>query len=145
MTDADWPSLEPLLPAPKPRGRPRVHPGREMLRAMFSGLRRGWAWRRLPQERPPWQTVSHSFRCWRLVGRWTQGHLVWREAVRLTAGRAPPPSAGMLERHAVTTPGVGGVRGEDGAMQLSGRTRHLLGDTHGVVVRATGHRAALQE
>ena len=42
-----------------------------------------------------------------------------------------------------TTSGVGGVRGHDGAKKLSGRKRHLLVDTLGMVLRAKVHRADL--
>jgi putative transposase len=38
-------------------GRPRLHPLRTLLNAIFSQLRTGGAWRFLPQEWPPWQTV----------------------------------------------------------------------------------------
>jgi putative transposase len=40
---------------------------------------------------------------------------------------------------------VGGVRGDDGAKKVSGRKRHLLVETQGLVLRATVHTAALQD
>jgi transposase len=50
-----------------------------------------------------------------------------------------------MDSQSVKTPGGGGGRGDDGAKQLSGRTRHLLVDTQGLVVRAKVHRAARQD
>ena len=35
LSDAEFACLAPLLPAPKPRGRPRKHPVREVLDALF--------------------------------------------------------------------------------------------------------------
>jgi putative transposase len=40
---------------------------------------------------------------------------------------------------------VGGVRGYDGAKKVSGRKRHLLVETQGLVLRATVHDAAIQD
>lgn len=43
LTDAEWALIEPLLPAPKPCGRPRGWPLREVLNAIFYVLRGGVA------------------------------------------------------------------------------------------------------
>ena len=57
LTDAEWASLAPLLPAPARRGRPRRWALRLLVNAIFYVLRTGCAWRYLPREYPPWQTV----------------------------------------------------------------------------------------
>ena len=105
MTDTEWASLERHLPQPKPGGRPRVHPVGEILNAIFYILRSGCAWRLLPHDLPPWKTVYHDFRRWRLEGIWARLHTTLREAVRLKAGRQPQPSAGILDRQSVKTTG----------------------------------------
>jgi Putative transposase of IS4/5 family (DUF4096) len=45
LSNAEWSCLEPHLPAPKPNGRPRVYPLREILNAIFCVLRSGCSWR----------------------------------------------------------------------------------------------------
>ena len=70
LSDEEWWILEPLIPEAKPGGRPRAHKTRELLDAIFYTVRGGCAWRLLPHEFPPWQTVYHYFRLWRLDGTW---------------------------------------------------------------------------
>ena len=48
LTDAEWAVIEPLLPPPPKRGRPRFWPMREIMDAIFYVLRGGIAWRLLP-------------------------------------------------------------------------------------------------
>ena len=59
LSDAEWTLIEPLLPFPPRTGRPRLHAWRTLLDAILYQLRTGGAWRLLPQEWPPWQTVYH--------------------------------------------------------------------------------------
>ena len=70
MTDDEWAILEPLIPSSKPGGRPRSADMREVTNAIFYVLRGGIPWRFLPKEFPPWKTVYHYFRRWRLDGTW---------------------------------------------------------------------------
>jgi putative transposase len=87
LSDEEWCILEPLIPEAKPGGRPRAHETRELLDAIFYAVRSGCAWRLLPHEFPPWQTIYHYFRTWRLDGTWERINSVLREGVRAMAGR----------------------------------------------------------
>jgi putative transposase len=82
LSDAEYQCIAPHLPPPQGRGRPRLHPVREILDVIFYVVRSGGAWRLLPHEFPPWQTVYHYFRQWRLDGTWERLHTALRETLR---------------------------------------------------------------
>ena len=145
LTDAEWVILAPRIPEAKPGGRPRKWPMRAILDGIFSRLRGGCARRMLPRCFPPWSTIHHYCRQWRMDGTWARIHTVLRERERVRPGRAPHPTAAAIASQAVKTTGVGGVRGDDGAKKLSGRKRHLVVDTAGLVLTATGHAADVQD
>ena len=97
LSDAEWGFLAGHLPATEATGRPRLHGPREILDAIFYIVRGGCAWRLLPNDFPPWKTVYHYFRFWRLDGTWERMHsaVLWRVRVRLK--RNPQPSAGIVD------------------------------------------------
>lgn len=76
---------------------------------MLYVVRGGIAWRLLPHEFPPWQTVYHYFRLWRDDGSWERINAALRERVRLKAGRQAQPSAAILDSQSIKTTEKGGL------------------------------------
>jgi hypothetical protein len=72
LTDARWARIAPLLPPQKPpTGRP-AHDHRTLLSGMLWVARSGAAWRDVPAQFGPWETVHNRYHRWRKAGIWQQ-------------------------------------------------------------------------
>ncbi|MEX5713917.1 IS5 family transposase [Parafrankia sp. FMc6] len=145
LSDAEWELIAPLIPDPKPGGRPAAHERREIVNALAYWIRAGCAWRLLPHDLPPWQTVYHYWRLWRIEGRWEQILARLRERDRAGCGREPTPGAGIVDSQSVRATDRGGLHGYDGAKKVNGVKRHLLVDTLGTVLRACVSPASVDD
>ena len=109
LTDRQWRRVAPWLEPSAGRGRPRSVDRREIVDAILYVLRNGITWRALPHDFPPWRTVYHYFRRWRLDGTWERLHDALRDQVRGEAGRAVSPSAAISDRQTVKATEKGGL------------------------------------
>lgn len=136
LNDTEWAQIAPLLPEPKPTGRPREYTWREILNGIFYVTKNGCVWRALPSDLPVWQTVYYYFRIFRKNKLWEQLNTSIREAVRVQEGRNAKASAMIIDSQSAKSAEGGEKIGFDGGKQVRGRKRTLITDTLGLVVLA---------
>jgi transposase len=144
-TDEEWALIEPLLPAPSERGRPRETAMRKVVNAIFYIAQSGCHWRMLPRDFPPFTTVQYYFYRWRDDGTWCRVNHALVMRTRELEGREASPSAGIIDSQSVKTTEAAGPRGYDAGKKINGRKRHLLVDTIGLMIAAIVHRADIQD
>ena len=125
-------------------GRPRAHPTRDVIDALRYVLRGGIAWRVLPHDYPPWQTVYHSFRAWRLDGTWEWLNDERRALVRGPSRAHRQPSAAILDSQSAKTT-ERGPRGDDGAKKAQRAQAARARDTLGLLLTVVVHPADVSD
>ena len=144
-TDAEWATVEALLPPARRLGRPRTSDLRLIVNAILYILATGCQWRALPTDFPPRSTVQGYFYRWRDDGtwRWLNARLVSR--ARQMLGRNVAPSAAIIDSQSAPTTESGGPRGVDAGKRIKGRKRHIVTDTQGFLLVGQVHEANIQD
>ena len=97
MTDREWAVIAPLLPPPKPGGRPRRTDLRAVMDAILYIASGGCQWRMLPKDFPPRSTVQGYFYRWRDGSLFDTINHVLVLSTRDLEGRDASPTAGVID------------------------------------------------
>jgi transposase len=134
LTDREWELVSGIIERSPGPGRPPRITKRQLLDACSYVVRTGCAWRLLPKDFPPWQTVYAQFRRWTADGVFEQMHDRLREMWREREHRNPLPTASILDSQSVKSSPQGGIKGFDAGKKIKGRKRHIVTDTLGLLL-----------
>jgi transposase len=132
VSDAEWAIVAPYLTLLPGDAGQRRHE----LREVFDGLRyivkTGAPWRWMPHDLPPWPAVYQQAQRWLRAGCFEALAHDLRARLRRAAGRAPEPTAAVLDSRTLQSSPESGARAAwDGAKRRRGSKVHMAVDTLG--------------
>jgi len=154
VSDARWALIEPVLTAWQQDRLARSpvpvtpkYPLREIWNALLYLNRTGCQWQYLPHDFPHYQAVNSYYNAWRDEGILEQLHAGLTRLARIKAGRAPEPTAAIMDTQSVKTSGnvPEASQGTDAAKKITGRKRGILTDTLGLLLAVIVTAASLTE
>ena len=145
LTDAEWALVGDLFERADRRGAPPRYERRTVVNACCYVLRTGCAWRLLPKSFPPWQAVYMSFKRWGAAGTFEKMHDRLRQQWRERVGKAPEPTAAIIDSQSTRSTAQGGNTGFDAGKKVKGRKRNLVVDTLGLLLAVTITAASVQD
>jgi transposase len=146
VTDEEWAFVAPYLALlPEDAGQ-RRYEMREVFNAVRWIVRAGAPWRLLPHELPPWPVVYQQTQRWIAAGCFEAMVHDLRGILRLIHGRAPQPTAVVLDARTLqSTPESGHRAGYDGHKKKRGSKTHVAVDTLGNLLALVVTPASEQE
>ncbi|HZY64778.1 MAG TPA: IS5 family transposase [Rubrobacteraceae bacterium] len=135
VSDQEWAFVALYLALVRQDAPQRRHDLREVLNALRWIVRAGAPWRMMPNDFPPWEAVYQQTQRWLAAGVFEQMVHDLREILRLAQGRAPEPTAAVLDSRTLrSTPESGSRAGYDGAKRKKGSKVHTAVDTLGYLL-----------
>lgn len=132
VSNEEWMFVAPYLTLMTEEAPQRVHPLRALFNALRWLVRAGAPWRMLPNDLPPWEAVYQQTQRWLNASVFEAIVHDLRQLLRLVEGRAPEPSATILDSRTLqSTPESGARAGYDGAKRKRGSKVHMAVDTLG--------------
>ena len=149
LSDAEWRLVEPLIPPAKRGGRKRSVDVREVLNGIFYVLSTGCQWNALPKDLPAKSTVYDYLGLWSWDGTLARVHHELYVSCRELAGYEASPSAAIIDSQSAKAAQKGGAsidpQGYDAGKKVTGRKRHILVDTLGLMLGIVVHPADVQD
>ena len=146
VSDEEWAFVAPYLTLLREDAPQRDHPLREVFNGLRWLARAGATWRMLPHDLPPWQAVYQQTQRWIRAEVFAALVHDLRALLREIEGRAPQPTAAVLDgRPRQSSPESGGRAGYDGHNKRKGSKVHLAVDTLGHLLALTVTPANEQE
>jgi transposase len=132
VTDEEWAFVAPYLALMRDDAPQRHHDLREVFNGLRYLVRTGAPWRMLPNDLPPWAAVYQQTQRWLQAGVFEAVAHDLRALLREAQGRAPQPTAVVLDARTVqSTPESGARAGYDGHKRRKGAKTHAAVDTLG--------------
>jgi transposase len=146
VSDEEWTFVAPYLALVREDAPQRNHELREVFNGLRWIVRTGSAWRYMPHDLPPWETVYQQTRRWLSAGVFEEMVHDLRLVLRLSEGRASEPTAAILDSRTLhSTPESGSRGGYDGAKRKKGSKVHAAVDTLGHLLALFVSPASEQE
>jgi transposase len=132
VSDEEWAFVAPYLALVREDAPQRNHDLREVFNGLRWIVRTGSAWRYMPHDLPPWETVYQQTQRWLKAGVFEEMVHDLRMLLRLSEGRASDPTAAILDSRTLrSTPESGYRGGYDGHKGKKGSKVHAAVDTLG--------------
>src|SRR3712207_4274120 len=124
VTDEEWAFVAPYLALVREDAPQREHDLREVFNGLRWVVRTGSPWRYMPHDLPPWEAVYQQTQRWIRAGVFEDMIHDLRVLLRLSKGRAPEPTAAVLDSRTLRSTPESGSRGAyDGHKHKKGSRR----------------------
>jgi transposase len=135
VSDEEWAFMLPYLTLCREDAPQRRHDLREVFNAVRWMVRAGAPWRLIPHDFPPWSACYQQTQRWIRAGVFEAMVHDLRLFIRMGEGRAPDPSAVIMDARTLqSTPESGHRAGYDGHKRKKGSKLHMVVDTLGMLL-----------